>query len=55
MVVPMDSSNKLEKYISTKVLITKPFFELQTSDFAWKIIWPADQITKYKKYKKLKK
>ena len=38
----MDSPNKLQKYISTKVLITQPFFELQTSDFAWKFIWTVE-------------
>ena len=59
----MDSPNKLlkykstKKYISTKVLITQPFFELLTSDFAWKFIWtvePNDKVQKYKKYKKYK-
>ena len=41
---------------STKVLITQPFFELQTPDFAWKFIWtvqPNDKVQKYKKYKLL--
>ena len=61
MEVRMDSPNKLQKYkstkkyISTKVLITQPFFELLTSDFAWKFIWtvkPNDKVQKYKKYKK---
>ena len=36
---------------STKVLITQPFFELQTPDFAWKFIWtvqPNDKVQKYK-------
>ena len=56
----MDSPNKLQKYkstkkyISTKVLITQPFFELQTPDFAWKFIWtvqPNGKVQKYKKYK----
>ena len=62
MEVRMDSPNKLQKYkstkkyISTKVLITQPFFELQTSDFAWKFIWtvkPNDKVQKYKKYKSI--
>ena len=45
----MDSPNKLQKYkkykkstkkyISTKVLITQSFLELQTPDFAWNFIW----------------
>ena len=45
MEVRRDSPNKLQKYkstkkyISTKVLITQPFFELQTPDFAWKFVW----------------
>ena len=59
----MDSPNKLQKYISTKVFITQPFFELLTSDFAWKFIWtvePNDKVQKYKntkiqKYKVQKK
>ena len=40
----MDSPNKIQKYKSTKknkstkVLITQPFFELQTPDFVWKFI-----------------
>ena len=41
-------------YISTKVLITQPYFELLTSDFAWKFIWtvePNDKVQKYEKYK----
>ena len=65
MEVRMDSPNKLQKYkstkkyISTKVLITQPFFELQTPDFAWKFIWtvePNDKVQKYKiqKYKSTK-
>ena len=65
MEVCMDSPNKLQKYkstkkyISTKVLITQPFFELLTSDFAWKFIWtvePNDKVQKYKiqKYKSTK-
>ena len=60
MEVRMDSPNKIQKYKkdkkSTKVLITQPFFELQTPDFAWKFIWtvqPNDKVQKYKKYKKL--
>ena len=43
--------NKYKKYKkSTKVLITQPFFELQTPDFAWKFIWtvqPNDKVQKY--------
>jgi len=62
----MDSPNKLQKYkstkstkkyVSTKVLITQPFFELQTPDFAWKFIWtvePNYKVQKYKKYKTTK-
>merc|ERR1712030_154177 len=44
--------------LSTKVLITQPFFELLTSDFPWKFIWtvePNDKVQKYKKYNKYKK
>ena len=60
MEVRMDSPNKLQKYkstkkyISTKVLTTQPFFELLTSDFAWKFIWtvkPNDKVQKYKNTK----
>jgi len=60
---PKPFPNKLQKYkstkkyISTKVLITQPFFELLTSDFAWKFIWtvePNDKVQKYKKYKSTK-
>ena len=43
---------------STKVLITQPFFELQTPDFAWKFIWtvqPNDKVQKVQKFKKHKK
>ena len=63
MEVRMDSPNKLQKYkstkkyISTKVLITQPFFELLTSDFAWKFIWtvePNDKVQKVQKYKSTK-
>ena len=42
--------NKIKKYKNTKVLITQPFFEVHTSDFAWKFIWtvvtvqPNDKI-----------
>ena len=53
----MDSLNKLQKYISTKVFITQPFFELQPPDFAWKFIWtvePNDKVQKYKNYKSTK-
>merc|ERR1712105_447988 len=48
---------KYKKYISTKVLITQPFIELQTPDFAWKFIWtvePNNKVQKYKKYKSTK-
>ena len=34
---PFKQSIKLQK--STEVLITQPFVELQTPDFAWKFIW----------------
>ena len=57
----MDSPNKIQKYKKgTKVLITQPFLELQTPDFAWKFIWtvqPNDKVQKYKieKYKNTKK
>ena len=40
-----------------ELAITQPFFELQTSDFAWKFIWsvkPNDKVYKYKKYKSIK-
>ena len=43
-----------KKYISTKVLITQSFLELQTPDFAWKFIYtvqPNEKVQKYKKYK----
>ena len=45
------STKKYKKYISTKVLIAQPFFELLTSGFAWKFIWtvePNDKVQKYK-------
>ena len=60
MEVRMDSPNKLQKYkstkkyISTKVLITQPFFELQTPDFAWKFIWTVEPNNKVQKYKNTK-
>ena len=61
MEVHMDSPNKLEKYkkyISTKLLITQPSFELQTPDFPRKIlsvgaldhlglVWPTDSTFWY--------
>ena len=50
----MDSPNKLQKYISTKVFITQPFFELQTPDFAWKFIWTVEPNDKVQKYKSTK-
>merc|ERR1712030_307253 len=43
-----------QKYISTKVLITQPFFELQTPDFAWKFIWTVEPNNKVQKYKNTK-
>ena len=71
MEVRMDSPNKLQKYkstkstkkstkkyISTKVLITQSFLELQTPDFAWMFICtvqPNEKIQKYKKMLKHKK
>merc|ERR1712080_38188 len=42
---------KDKKYISTKVLTTQPFFELLTSDFAWKFIWTFEPNDKKQKYK----
>merc|ERR1712030_103839 len=54
---PFEQKKSTNKYISTKVLITQPFFELQTPDFAWKFIWtvkPNDKVQKYKKYKSTK-
>merc|ERR1711984_27058 len=57
MEVCMDSPNKIQITKSTKELITQPFFELQTQDFAWKFIWtvqPNDKVQKYKKYKSTK-
>ena len=51
---PFKKLQKYKKYISTKVLITQPFFELQTPDFAWKFIWivePNDKVQKYKSTK----
>ena len=46
-----------KKYISTKVLITQSFFELQTPDFAKKFICTVqlnEKVQKYKKYKSTK-
>ena len=66
MEVCMDSPNKLQKYkstksikkyISTKVLITQSFFELQTPDFAWKFICTVqlnEKVQKVQKYKNTK-
>merc|ERR1712030_6946 len=54
---PFPNKKSTKKYISTKVLITQPFFELQTPDFAWKFIWtvkPNDKVQKYKKYESTK-
>ena len=39
---------------STKVLITQPFFELQTPDFAWKFIWSVQPNGRVQKYKNTK-
>ena len=50
---PNKKVQKYKKYISTKVLITQPFFELQTPDFAW-TLEPNDKVQKYKKYKSTK-
>ena len=54
---PFPNKKSTKKYISTKVLITQPFFELQTPDFAWKFIWtvePNDKVQKVQKYKNAK-
>ena len=48
----MDSLNKIK---ITKVLITQPFFELQTPHFAWKFIWTVQPNDKGQKYKNKKK
>ena len=59
----MDSPNKLQKYkstkstkkyISTKVLITQSFLELQTPDFAWKFICTVQPNEKVQKFKSTK-
>ena len=53
----MDSQNKLQKnkstkkYISTKVPITKPFFELQTPEMTK---YKSTKSTKVQKYKSTK-
>ena len=55
MEVHLDSPNKLKQYklkqyICTKVLITRPSFELQNPYFAWKfilIVQQNDQVQKY--------
>ena len=57
MQVDLDRPQPFPNKKSTKVLITQPFFELQTPDFAWKFIWtvePNDKVQKYQKYKKYK-
>ena len=64
MEVRMDSPNKLQKYkkykkstkkyISTKVLITQSFLELQTPDFAWKFIYTVQPNEKVKSTKSTK-
>ena len=38
---------------NTKVLITQPFFELPTPDFAWKFIWTVQSNDKVQKYNKV--
>ena len=48
------STKSTKKYISTKVLITQLFFELQTPDFAQKFICtvqPNVKVQKIQKYK----
>ena len=47
-------SEQNKKYKSTKVLITQTFFELQTTDFAWKFIWTVQSNGKVQKYKNTK-
>ena len=58
MKVWVDSPNKIQKYKkfkkNTKVLITQPFFELQTPDFAWKFIWSVQSNDRVQKYKNTK-
>merc|ERR1712105_205659 len=59
-----EQNTKVQKYKkykkstkSTKVLITQPFFELQTPDFTRKFIWtvePNDKIQKDKMTKRQK-
>ena len=51
------STKSTKKYISTKVLITQSFFELQAPDFAWKFICtvqPNMKVQKVQKYKNRK-
>ena len=40
---------------NTKVFITEPCFELQTSDFAWKFVWIFRTNYKSKKLQKVHK
>ena len=54
--VQSEQNTKVKKYKkvqkSTKVLITKPIFELQTPDLVWKFIWivqPNDKVQKVQK------
>ena len=50
-----EQNTKVQK--RTKVLITQPFFELQTPDFAWKFIWTVKsngKVLKVQKYKSTK-
>merc|ERR1712030_108468 len=54
MQVDLDCSQPFPNKKSTKVLITQPFFELQTPDLAWKFIWTVEPNDKVKKYKNTK-
>ena len=44
------STKSTKKYISTKVLITQSFLELQTPDFVWKFICTVQPNKKVQKY-----
>ena len=50
MEVHLDSPNKLKQYICTKVLITRPSFELQNPYFARKFIVTVQQNDQVQKY-----
>ena len=50
--VSLNKIQKYKKYKNTKVLITQPFFELQTPDFAQNT--KVQKVKKYKKYKNTK-